>query len=77
MKTRLLLATAMISGLIAGVPATASADIPSCVNDYFWAGNVLESYECATEEFPQCVNDYFWAGQVLQSYKCAKDPGPR
>ena len=77
MKTKLLLATAMISGLFAVAPGTASADIPNCVNYYFWAGQVQESYRCATEEFPECVNYYFWAGQVLQSYNCAVDAGPK
>jgi hypothetical protein len=71
MKKKLFLATAMISGLMAVVPAPASADIQDCVNYYYWAGQVQESYRCGTEEFPECVNYYFWAGQVLQSYNCA------
>ena len=72
---KLLLATAMITGLMTMAPGTASADIPQCVNDYVWAGQVWRSYEWGTQHFPQCVNDYVWAGQLWQSYECAVDPG--
>jgi hypothetical protein len=75
MKKKLLLATAMISGLMTVAPGTASADIRECVNYYFWAGEVDQSYRCGTEEFPECVNYYFWAGQVTSSYNCVVEVG--
>ena len=74
MRTKRFLATLMMAGLVVGIPSTASAgDIPSCVNDYFWAGQADQSYRCATEHFGECVNDYFWAGDADQAWRCAVD----